>query len=467
MQLINYITKHPKINGVILLLSGCLSALAMPPASLWGVLFLTLPHLYLSLDATTNKRRAFIYGWLFAFGYFVCSLSWIGSALLVDGNGYRWAWPLAISGIPFLLSFYWGCAGALWHVIKNKVPALIQWISFTLCFGLFELLRGTTFTGFPWNVFAYSLINQLEIIQTAHILSAYGLTAFIWLIASSPALLARKKQITALCAFIISLASITGAFIYGSNRLKAAQAYEFPPINIKTVAGNIPQDIRWQRDKIIEHFLYYVEQSTNSDITAPETPTLIVWPETTIIDWYYTDKGLAGYLQDMLHSYPNGAALITGALRTSTQNGRSVTHNSMIMIDNESGVTNIYDKTHLVPFGEYIPFQDIIPLAPVNNFSGFIKGNGPEIFTTPFGTTYAPAICYEIIFPYSILPNKTTKPDFIINVTNDAWYEGSAGPAQHHAQVVFRAIEYNLPIIRVANLGETGLISPYGQAQRP
>ncbi len=447
-------------------LLGCISALAMAPASLWPVLLTTISLFFAILNSCDRKKHAYLIGSGFAFGYFLCSLSWIGSALLVEGNGYKWAYPVAISGIPLLLSVYWGLAAALWIEFKNRTPSktLLHTLSFVIIFTSAEIARSTLFTGFPWNLFAYSWVNQIEIIQICYLISAYGLTALTWLWALTPyalwTLKTNKKQ-SLLLIFIITT-TFGASHLYGYNRLKTAPPQQ-EKVNIKIVAGNIEQSEKWKREKLFDNFMHYIKLSHNQNTPPPSKPTLIVWPETAMIDWYYKDKGINGIIKEMLSSYPNGATLITGALRHNTPD---TTQNSIVMIDNTGKIQNIYDKTHLVPFGEYIPFQQYINLSPVNNFSGFTKGKGPQTYKTPYNIKYIPAVCYEIIFPYALTYSAAHKPDYILNTTNDAWYQGSAGPSQHHAQVIFRAIEYNLPIIRVANMGISAIVDTYGRMQK-
>jgi apolipoprotein N-acyltransferase len=129
----------------------------------------------------------------------------------------------------------------------------------------------------------------------------------------------------------------------------------------------------------------------------------------------------------------------------------------------EGQIGSIYDKKHLVPFGEYIPFQKYIPLQPVVEFSGFRAGTTPVSFPLPGGLSYAPLICYEAVFTGVVRPG-TAGPDFIVNVTNDAWYGDSAGPRQHYTSVMFRAVETGIPVVRTANTGISGLIDPVGRS---
>lgn len=430
----------------------------MAPASFWPVLAVSLSGLYFLLSLVERKRAAFLTGWLFGFGYFLFSLSWIGNALLIEGNGYEWAYPLAVSGIPFGLAFFWGLAGLCSYLI-GRFDRWIGAFGFVACLMLFELARSYLFTGFPWNLMGYAWADVAQVRQFVALGSIFGLTALTFLWMTVPAfLMCVKTRAEKVGLLTLAVVSFFAVFVYGHAQLQKAENYALPNVAVKIVPGDIAQSVKWDRDLLMDHFAHYIEQSYPAEGDNTSKPTLIVWPETTMIDWYYTNPDLLRRITDMLQSYDD-AVLISGALRQNDDEMR----NSLVMIDSLGVVSNVYDKSHLVPFGEYIPFQDFIPLKPVNNFSGFVAGNGPEVFETPSGISYAPAICYEIIFPFSSLPASQDKPDFIINVTNDAWYEGSAGPYQHYVQVLFRAIEYKTPVIRAANMGVSGISDIFGR----
>lgn len=455
---------RPRFRALLSFAAGCLSALSMAPASFWPILFLTISVLYIALSSTETGKQGFAVSWLFAFGYFLCSLSWIGNALLVDDTGYRWAYPLAVSGIPFFLAFYWGAAGALWTRFANG-RKLWGYILFTGFFFTAELARGYLLTGFPWNLFAYSWVNQFEIRQTVQVIGTYGLTAltFLWagaigFLTICPNRLEKRLLLTTVSLSLV--ASISG----GHFLIRTAQTENHnvnKAINIKIIPGHIRQNEKWKQEKLTENFNLYLEKSTNSNHKDTK-PTLIIWPETAILDWYLRDPQMKSKITDMLKTYKSGAVLITGILRQSKR--KNAIYNSVIMVSQSGNISNTYDKTHLVPFGEFIPFQDFIPLRAVTRFSGFVKGNGPEIFDTPFKITYAPSICYEIIFPHEILPSNKY-PDFIINVTNDAWHAETAGPKQHATKAIYRAIEYGIPVIRSANMGISQIFLPHPQLE--
>lgn len=446
-----------KARALSAFILGACSALAMAPLSLWAILFIGVGGFYWILSQCSTARQAFIVSWLFGFGYFLFSLSWIGSALLVEGNGYAWAYPLAVSGIPFGLAFFWGFAGMVAHWAR-RLGDSAHFLAFVLSFTAFEVARGYAFTGFPWNLFGYTWVEVKALIQIVSVISVYGLTGLTIFWCGVAGFVVVSRSCMAQCvAVVLAVTTFAGSYAYGSNRLAQRADYAPPPVVLKIVPGDIPQSLRWDNQYMLAHFRQYLDQSMPAPSDDRAKPTLIVWPETTIVDWHYSDAILLREITDMLAQYEQ-AVLITGALR---RDGDAV-YNSMIAIDSDGQIFNVYDKSHLVPFGEYIPFQNYIPLDPVNNFSGFVAGGGAEIFTIFDDVTYAPAICYEIIFPHSLLPSDQAKPDFIINVTNDAWYEGSAGPAQHFTQVIFRAIEYGVPVVRAANKGISAAINPYG-----
>ena len=446
-------------------LAGSFAALAMAPLSAWPVLFVSVSVLYVFLNAAQGKKQAFLYSWLFAFGYFLFSLSWIGHALLVEGNGYQWAYPLAVSGIPFLLACFWGVGGLVFHAVSRRgITKSYSYAAFVFLFSIVEFARGTLFTGFPWNLFGYSWVDILALVQSVKWVSIYGLTGLTFLWAALPGFLwvmRGEKRLGAALVSGVVVFSFAGVFVAGQVRLQGMDTYILPPVNVKLVPGHVAQKDKWDRTQMFDNFLKYIAGSYPDADYEAKRPTLIIWPETVITDWFYTDTGLSTHFRQMLQAYDD-AVLLSGVLRTEdADQGRY--YNSLVMIGADGKVRNIYDKTHLVPFGEYIPFQDIIPLRAVSGFSGFVRGRGAEIFETPLGVSYAPGVCYEIIFPYSLIPKDVQAPDFIVNVTNDAWYEGSAGPYQHYVQVVFRAVEYGIPVIRAANKGISAMIDPYGR----
>lgn len=441
--------------------SGCLASVAMAPLNIWAALIVSLPCLYLLVLYSRSSRFAGVLGWLFGFGYFSFSLSWIGNALLVDGNPYKWAWIFAVSGLPALLAFFPAMAVGLAKAFCN-LRTFRGWIGFISIFCLFELLRGHVFTGFPWNLMGYTWSDTLPVIQILWLSDVYFLTwlTMLWLSLPACIVFQNTKQIRIAC--LISILSFTGCFIFGIIRLQEPESY-VPDTSIKIVQPNIKQSEKWEASKTQSHLDKLLELSRRKGADRFQR-TLIIWPETAMNFRMTHDFNAAEDIAAMLRSYSGDAKLITGMLRYNRVYSQYT--NSTVMFHAEGLEQNIYDKHHLVPFGEYIPFQKWIPLAPVVKFKGFETGDGPSTLKAYDNLRYSPLICYEIIFPGKSL-NTDTKdhhaPDFILNVTNDAWYGESAGPHQHLSKAVYRAIESGLPVIRSANTGFSAIISPFGR----
>jgi apolipoprotein N-acyltransferase len=368
---------------------------------------------------------------------------------------------LAVTGLPAMLAFF----TALTTLAVSRLPLHrpIGFIGFVSAMGLSEWLRGTLFTGFPWNLYGYSWASVPEIVQTTFLVSTYTLTLLTILWASTPVLWLLKNTKNAIIITILSTMSFILCFGYGHHRLSNTIVTYHDNVQVRLVQPNINQADKWDPRKTAGHFARMLDLS-RAHSTGDEAPvTYIIWPETAINNWFTQDAGSRNAIREMLHSYGSNAALFTGALRYNAADKSYA--NSLIMIDKDGAISNAYDKHHLVPFGEYIPYQEWIPLKPVVQFTGFKKGSGLATFETPEGLQYSPLVCYEIIFPGKSIA-KATQPDFIINVTNDAWYGVSAGPHQHFTKAMFRAVETGIPVFRVANTGFTGMIDPLGRAHK-
>lgn len=439
--------------------AGAFSALAMPPWSLFPVLILTLGTLYYLLLSATSGWQAFLRGWLFGFGYFLLGLLWVGNALLIDGNPYAWAWPLAVCGLPFILAFFPAFAALCARSLGN-LSTVSGFLAFTAYIALFEWARGWVFTGFPWNLYGHTWADILPVLQVLSISNIYWLTWLTVLWCAAPTFFYLRGWRGVDRAFLAGLVVLTLSFClsFGYWRLQQPPPADVSNVQIHMVQANIPQSEKWDQDKIWEHFLKHIDLSRPRS-TIEDKTTYIVWAETALSQWVIDDPRAMDLIRETLALYPGEAYLLTGLLRFEPGTGNA--YNALVMIDNQGNVTNVYDKNHLVPFGEYIPFQEWIPLEPVARFKGFAGGKGPQTFTTPQGIKYSPVICYEIIFSGKVV-KPDERPDFILNVTNDSWYGDSGGPKQHLKQAVFRAIEEGIPVVRVADTGVTAIINSQG-----
>lgn len=448
----------PASHSLLCFLGGSLCALGMAPYNIWPVFFVGLGILYWATDAASTKKSAFFYGWLWAFGYFVFSLYWIGNALLVEGNPYKWAWPLAICGLPALLAFFNGFACLAVKHFSN-LKHWTGYIAFACILSLFEYLRGHLFTGFPWNLYGYTWVD-MPIALLSSFESVYLLTFITLLWMSIPGFwIAGEGSLSKRVLNTLILISFFGSFYLTAQQFKQSSNIDYKEdISIKIVQPNTPQHEKWERDKMDGHFQAALDLSKASETDTQKT--LIVWPETTLSPAFLSSPFHRDNITALLREYSDEAILMTGALRY--KHDSKTYYNSLMTFDASGDVEKVYDKSHLVPFGEYIPFQQWIPLAPVTQFQGFQKGGGLREIDLFDNFSYSPLICYEIIFPNKTIA-KSSAPDFIVNVTNDAWYGDSPGPHQHLVKARFRAIEEGMPVLRAANTGISAIIDPYGR----
>lgn len=453
---------------------GALCAFAQPSLGLWPLMFFGAALFYFDLwqisqtDKNLGKlpiKTAFGKGWLFGFGYFLAGLYWISNALLVEGNDYIWAWPLALIGIPCLLSFFTAFSvvlGTRWAMFGN----LRSFVAFIVSFFLFEWLRGHAFTGFPWNLYGYIWNSSLPLAQNASWLGIYGLSfiTIFWVFLPGWLMITQNTRLKYTLA-ALAITSFIAMAAWGTYRLSSNPITYNNDIQIKLVQANIPQAEKWNPSYTAINLHKHLDLSKALPQDSDKT-TIIVWPETALADYVFKHPKAKAEIKAVLAEYRSPVYLVTGYIQVEEKvDGSRAYKNSLIVIDQALNIIMSYDKHHLVPFGEYIPFQDKIPLAPVTNFTGLTKGTPPSEIALGSSTIahIIPLVCYEIIFPNLLKNAYKGEAIAAINVTNDSWYGNSSGPYQHLAKSRFRAIENNITVIRAANTGISAIIDPYGR----
>lgn len=436
-------------------LFGLLSALAFPPVNLTPILWICFPVLIIQLRSTTTVLQSFIVGWCYAFGFFLLGLYWIAAAMFVDLAQFWWAIPLAVAGLPFFFAFNYGIAAALARRIGLQgTPGVLF---FALLWFLADYGRGHLYTGFPWIIAGYAWSNTLPVEQLASCLGVYGLSLVTLVLASMPAILTQRTRGSLIC-FVGSLAVLTLIWGWGSWRLSQDVGTIVPHVRLRLVQPNIDQASKWnsaERGLHFQHLLDLTSQSGNQPITHA------VWPETAATFYLMEDPD---HRQDIAHHLPEGGSLMTGVIRREMgEKGRLNYYNSLVAINSRAQVIAGYDKFHLVPFGEYIPFRNILPLRTLANMGlDFSRGEGIRSLRVAGLPSFSPLICYEAIFPGAVV-DPEDRPHFLLNITNDGWYGKTAGPYQHFAIVKLRAIEEGIPLIRAANTGISGVVDAYGR----
>jgi apolipoprotein N-acyltransferase len=459
MQHANLYLPHTHRNSCCLaFLSGAASALAMPPFHWFPILWLSLPLLLLLLVGATTPRRAFVLGWSFAFGYFVCGLYWIAAALLVDWQKFFWLVPITVAGLPAVLALYYGLAAALWHKLYQRQHyGIAAIVSFALLFSAAEYLRGHLFTGFPWNLFGYSWTAWLPMAQTMSLVGVYGLTLLTLVVACLPAaLLLRARYATV--ANVLGLGVVASLALWGAWRIPPNTAFA-PTSYVRLVQPNIAQSLKWDKAKQAEGFQTLLSLSAQK---SEHSITHIIWPETALTFDITQDATHRAMLQAVL---PDQAIILAGMVRREPNHTtmRWDYYNSLVAMAKTGTLLARYDKAHLVPFGEYVPLRGFAPVAAVTaGLGNFVAGSGVQTLQINGLPAFSPLICYEVIFPNAVA-DRNQPPQLLINITNDAWYGDTSGPYQHLAISQMRAIEQGVPLLRVANTGISAIIDAHGR----
>lgn len=429
---------------------GALGSLSFAPNGFFPVLFIVFPLLFLLISSTKTLRQAFVLSWLFGFGLCLLSLYWIAFALHVDWQAYKWISPIVAAGLPLLFAFYYGLGGALYKWLTRKFmatqkPSIGHIALFSALLSLVELMRGTLFTGFPWNFTAHTWADYPVMMQTLSIWGLYGLSLITIFIATLP-ILGRKALIASL-AILFILAAFGFLRIITTKIPSTGQP-------VLVVQPNIPQVEKW--DPIVKPS--HIERLSEYTYRGhPEHSKWVIMPETAVA---YAVQELSTILRWVARGLKPNDVLFTGAIRTDEKGDY---YNSLFILNAHGQEQQAYDKHHLVPFGEYMPFRSWLNLLPIAAQTvDFQPGAGAR--TIQIGAfSVSPLICYEVIFPNRVVNRKAPRPDLLMNVTNDAWYLNSIGPYQHLAVSRFRAVEEGIPLARSANTGISALVDPLGR----
>ncbi len=453
--------------------AGALLVLGLAPFNVPAVGFLSFPILVWLLDGASGApgagllRRswpAFRVGWLFGFGYFVAGLWWLGAAILVDAGEFWWALPLAILALPAALAVYWGLAAALARLFWSDGP--LRLAALAASFALAEYARGILLTGFTWNTIGDIAAPVPLLMGSLTLVGLNGLTLLVLFVFSLPALLAAPARGRGL-AVGLGLALIAAHVGFGAWRLTEAPVGHVPGVALRLVQPNILQGQKWDPAEAERIFSRQLELTQAPQAPAPILQTepaqapsdapgrrLVIWPESSF-PFILTQRPDA--VASLGEALGPGDTLIAGATRMEGEGPDARFFNSVYVIAEDGTILDAQDKLHLVPFGEYLPFQALLERWGVNQLThlpgGFSAGASRRVLPAGVGgPRFLPLICYEAIFPGEI-GRGGERPDFILNVTNDAWYGQTPGPYQHLRQAQLTAVALGLPLVRAANTG--------------
>lgn len=452
-----------KLQYLTIFLAGLFAALAYEPINFTIAPFLAFPLWLYILEVNQEKgwRKHFALGFWFGLGYFTTGLYWIAFSLGVDLDKFWWLVPFGIFGIPTGLSVYLGVTAVLLKHTQSTGISRCFW--FALLWTVSELFWGSGPLALPWNPLGIIWANFDPLIQIISVVGIYGLTLATALLISSPILFRkyqfRTPQITFISILAISFISLSSWGLLRPD--KTAVKQQGNPVIVRIVQPNVPQELDWQPEKAGKQF-YDLIALTGSH--AEKKPDIIIWPESALPLLLDEDATARGVVAETIA--PNGQ-LISGSLRRVFTKGEKVKiYNSLIVVGADASVKAIYDKFHLVPFGEYLPLRAIIPSSITKITSGetdFSRGPGLDIIRSDPMPAFSPLICFEGIFSGSVVAKGQQRPEWLLNITNDAWFGNSSGPYQHLQLARMRSIEEGLPLVRAANTGISAVFDAFGR----
>ena len=440
------------VSGLSAFGLGALLSLALAPVHFLLSIPLALGVLGVLVLRARTALWASVIGWLAGLGYFAFGLSWIVEPFQVDAERYAWMAPFALVFLAAGLALFWGLGFGLavrWSPAREgQVRRLLLLMAL---WSLVEMARANILTGFPWAGFGQFWI-ETPAAQLLPWIGEQGL-ALLTLAVTLPLALLRRRPLLAVTPLL--------AVALAGYALPQQPAPAMTTKLVRLVQPNAPQAEKWLPDRrwdFVRRAVELSEADVSDQYPSHDFPDLIVWPETSV-------PQLLNHAGDTLAAISERAAGVPILLGIQRRvEGRY--YNSAILVEEEGLVEQIYDKAHLVPFGEYVPFGDVMARFGIYGFAsqtgaGYAAGPGAVLMELGIGRAL-PLICYEAVFARDVNA-APSRPDMLIQITNDAWFGTRSGPYQHLVQARMRAAEQGLPMLRAANTGITAMIDPFGQ----
>lgn len=430
--------------------AGALAALAMPPLYWLPLGVLGIVVFVWLWDGAATAKSALLRGWAWGLGHFAVGSYWILEAFYVPPAEYGPLGPPIVIGLAAVLGFFPGLAAGAAKRAALRWPRLggryARLLLLAIAWAVAEWLRGHVFTGYPWNPLGHVWAFAMPLMQSVALFGVFGLGLLTFLVLAAP--------VAGWRGAIAALVAVGAAGFAGQSIMSPPDAGDGPMLRI--VQPNTPQDQKWRPENRAQLVNKLVSMSRRAGFDGVSA---VIWPETA--PPFIIEPGTPS-LPILGSAAPPGGYLVTGAARSTGRREDGV-WNSLLVIDPSGEIVAHYDKVHLVPLGEYIPFRK--QLAPVSGAIGrgsFEVGQGRITLELPRLPSFSPVICYEVIFPAAVT-GPGARPRWLLNVTNDAWFGLSSGPYQHLVSARVRAVEEGLPMIRAANTGVSAVIDAYGR----
>jgi apolipoprotein N-acyltransferase len=441
---------------------GAVGMLGLPPFGFVPALAIAFTGLVWLLDGAPDGRRAFWTGWAFTFGHLVVGLYWIALALLVDAAKFAWLVPFSVLVLPAGLALFGGAA--TWAASRFWRPGARRVLVLAVAWSIAEWLRGHVLTGFPWNVVGYAWTDLAAPRQAAALMGIWGLSLGTVALAALPATLVDPERSGWRRAAPVALgvALLGVVTLYGSARLDRVPPPDGTGPQLRIVQGNVAQAMKWSEAERQNILLRYLRLS---QAPAARPLAAVIWPETATP--YLLDT-VPENAAAVAQAAPAGGLLLTGVVRArqGATDADFRAWNSLMALDARGAILGVYDKAHLVPFGEYLPLRSILSRVGIDKLAqgavDFSSGPGPRTLHVAGLPPFSPLVCYEAIFPGAVA-DPADPPAWLLNVTNDAWFGTSIGPYQHLAMARMRAVEQGVPLVRAANTGVSAVFDPLGR----
>jgi apolipoprotein N-acyltransferase len=443
--------------------SGLVCAAAFPPWDVGSLAFLGLTPLFLALEGSTPRHAAWL-GYAAGLSFYLATIWWVINTMTTYG---RMPLPLSLVALLLLSGILAGytaafagllVAGRHWLRLPRGIEPVLAaglWV------GL-EFLRTYLFSGFPWALLGYSQYRQPTVRLLASAAGVYGISALLLVVNGAlacvlGACLGRDARAHPWRGALVpvSLAGLAVLATVGYARVVWRDPAGGAPIRVALLQGNIDQSLKWDRRYQTETLDIYERLTRRA---AAEKPALIVWPETAVPFFLRREPELSARVHRL--AAETGIPLLTGS-PDAGEDGRL--YNSAFLLGGDGRIRGRYDKRHLVPFGEYVPLHRLFFFLDklVVGIGDFGRGRAATVFS-PDGARFGVMICYEVIFPGEVREFVRGGADFLVNITNDAWFGRSGAPYQHLAMAAMRAVENGTYLVRAANTGISAVIAPTG-----
>jgi apolipoprotein N-acyltransferase len=464
--------KNDKLDRTKLILaaaSGILLTLSFPKTGISFLAWFALVPLF-AASRNLSYKDSFSLGLLTGLAHYLTLMYWLAHTMTTYGH-----LPFYVSlPILFLLSFYLALYIALFSMTVTRLCATPIFLFFTapLIWVSLEYIRSFLFTGFPWELLGYSQFNMLDIIQISDIFGVYGISFCIVIVNTTLFLIylgltgkdwggksiGIKQAAAATAAVAVLLAAVWGYGVRQIQRLHE-RIVNSPSIKAAIIQGNIDQAKKWDPAFQRSSTLKYIRLSMLSKKFKPD---LVVWPETATPFYFTRNLELSELVLSGIRE--TGTDFLIGSPAFNVKDHKIEYFNSAFLVDATGKVMGRYDKSHLVPFGEYVPLKKWLPFVgkmveSVGDFRAGKKGRTLKWKNFRIGVL----ICYEAIFPPLARAMVQNHASILINITNDAWYGKSSAPYQHFSMAIFRAVENRRSLVRAANTGISGFIDPSGR----